>query len=130
MSLYKLDQLINKIASLVHEASPIPDWTRVCYVAKLPPDLQTSINQFFFKREDASVVADATKVDIQLRSKLTQLLIEHRKVTEELGQPWWYQIEVCVDRDGSFRTRFEYTETFDERRFMFDRIDVPKAMEE
>lgn len=118
MSLEKLDAILAQVVELIYRSVPFQEWREVRYVARLPPDLSAGAWQFFFTFPDGTARPDAPAVDASVRWKIHDLLVEHRRLTEAMGQPWWFEIDITIERDGRFRTQFGYRDNYSEAEFM------------
>ncbi|HOA51831.1 MAG TPA: hypothetical protein PKI05_06210 [Thermogutta sp.] len=111
MSLDQLDEVSKKIATLIYQSVPIDEWVEANLIWKMSPNKKNSASRTQYLLPDGTV--DKSKgLDVTTNMKLYDLLVKHRDLSEEMGQPWWFQITVTVNRSGTFKMDFEYRENY------------------
>ena len=111
MSLGQLDEINTKIASLIYQSVPFDDWVEARLTWQMSPDTKNSASRTQYTLSDGSI--DQSKcLDVGANMKLHDLLVRHRNLSEEMGQPSWFQISVIVSRSGSFKMDLEYRDAY------------------
>lgn len=121
-----LDQILTEIATVMFHQIRRSDWVEARYVALIPPDLGMIKAQLLVKRQDGSEAVGASLLGEENHTRVTDLMLEHRKVTEKLGQPWWYKFDMTVDHAGSFKTNFKYRDDFNELEFITEPLTADR----
>lgn len=111
MTLLDLDEILTQVASMLYQGLSGQDWKEIRYVAKLSPDTKSSIYDVQALPNDGSSARKAFP-DTMEGYRIIQLLKKHRRITEAMGQPWWFELRMTVFSDGRFKADFGYRDSY------------------
>lgn len=111
MTLLKLDEILTKVVAVLYQAFPGEDWKEVRYLTRISLDAKSAISDSQLLLNDGSG-ARRKALEVMDGYQINQLLVEHRRVTEAMGQPWWFEIRMTVFPDGRFKSEFGYRDSY------------------
>lgn len=111
MSLLTLDEILTQVAAILYQAFPGQDWKEIHYVVRMSPDTKNAILDSRLLSDDESSTRRVSLSDMAIY-QINELLVEHRRVTESMGQPWWFELKMTVFRDGRFKSEFGYRDSY------------------
>ena len=111
MSLLKLDEILTQVAVILYQAFPGQDWKEIHYVVRMSPDAKNAISDSSLVSNDESGVRRKA-LDPMDTYQVIQLLAEHRRVSEAMGQPWWFEFRMTVFSDARFKAEFGHRDSY------------------
>lgn len=113
-----MDRLTTDVAQVIHASVPPMNWR----IARMSTNYSPAgVGAFQFTYIDEVGHADKGKgPNDEHLNKLSDLTLEHWRLTQDLGQPRWYKMIVTVERSGKFNVEFEYKDDYQEGDIMRD----------
>lgn len=112
-TLKELDAVLAELAATLYREAPLQHWEQQRLVARYTPDGGVGSHEYAYTLQGGTVEHGQSPESGAARAAVRELTRKHWDRSAALGQPRWYQLTLTLDRNGHYRTEFEYSDAYE-----------------
>jgi hypothetical protein len=111
MTLAQLDNALQRVAAALAAAFADSGWEQLRYVSRWNPAGDVGADDFW--RVQGGQPTQDFPASTEAFLAVQEAALAHWRLTQQLGQPRWFQMTLQLDRQGRYSADFDYRESYE-----------------